>query len=81
MVITKDMIFYTRLDDNDILDQIYLFDIVGVEDMDGKGPEEVDAQNAESGETEAVEMNNMFADAFQIRTSSTGYNRYLAIQS
>ena len=73
---TKDEIFFTRQGDKEVLDLIYLWDVVGVEDMDGKGPADEDVVDDELDANEAVEIDGKFVDALQIRTATEGYNRY-----
>ena len=74
MAYTNEVIVFTRgFDDEEILDVVPLAEIVGVEDMDGKGPQD---ENKEQDDSEPAELSSFFASALQIRTMPHGYNRF-----
>ncbi len=72
MVVTKDVIYFARVGDEDVIDMIPLAEVVGVEDMDGIGPSQ---ESDTVDESMSAELPSMLVNAFQVRTSPEGYNR------
>ncbi len=72
MCYTNSLIFFTRVDDEEVLDVIPLHEIVGIDDMESKG---ITKDGAE-GDSESVDHNSPVSSAFQIRTDPDGYNRW-----